>query len=68
MEEKYIDLVKEHIELDKLLSITKPEYHEEIKNLLKQKKEILKNSGFLSEFKLNKINKKIEKIKKLSKQ
>ncbi len=64
MKENYTDLIKEHIELDKLLSITKPKYHDKIRNLLNQKKEIIKKNGFLAELKLNRINKKIEKISK----
>ncbi len=65
-EEKYMDLVKEHIELDKILASTKPEYHQEIKKLLQAKKEIFKTNGLFADFKLNKINKKIEKFKNLS--
>lgn len=61
--ENYIDLVKEQIELDKLLAITNPEYHDEIKNLLAEKKKIMKENGFFAEYKIQKINKKIEKIK-----
>ena len=66
--ENYIDLVNEHIELDKLLSVTNPKFHEEIKKLLNEKKEIIKNNGFFAGIKLNKIDKRLEKIKELSKQ
>ena len=66
-EEKYMDLVKEHIELDKLLATTKPEFHNQIKKLLKQKKDIIKKNGFLASYQLDKINKKIQKIKDKSK-
>jgi hypothetical protein len=64
MEENYIDLIKEHIELDKLLSTTDPKYHPKIKKLLKKKKAIINKNGFFAEFQLNKINKKIQKLKK----
>ncbi|MCI8309319.1 MAG: hypothetical protein HFJ45_03755 [Clostridia bacterium] len=65
MEEDYVEFVKSQIELDKLLSVIKPEYHEQIKELLKKKKEIMKNNGFFADFQLNKINKKINKIKNI---
>lgn len=64
--EDYMDLVKNQIETDKLLSKTNPIYHEEIKSLLKKKKEIIKENSFFASYKLNKINKRIEKIKKES--
>jgi len=58
----YIDLVKEHIELDKLLANTKPEFHEEIKSLLQKKKKILRKNGLFATVQLKNINKKITKI------
>lgn len=65
-EENYMDLVKEHIELDKLLVTTSAKYHNEIKILLKQKKEIMNKNGILANFQLKKIHKRLDKIKKLS--
>jgi len=65
-EENYMDLVKEHIELDKLLVTTSAKYHNEIKMLLKQKKEIMNKNGILANFQLKKIHKRLDKIKKLS--
>jgi len=61
--ENYVDLVKEHIELDKLLSTTNPKYHNKIKLLLEKKKIIFKQNGFLADWQLRKINKKINKLK-----
>ncbi len=66
MENDYMNLVKEHIELDKLLAVTKPEYHSTIKKLLEKKKEIIKKNGLLANLQLNNINKKIQKIKSIS--
>ena len=61
--EDYIELVKNQIEIDKLLHSVKPEKREYAKKLLNKKKEIIKNNGFLANIQLNKINKKIEKLK-----
>jgi hypothetical protein len=63
MKENYIDFVHEHIELDKLLASTDPKYHEQIKKLLEKKKTIIEKNGFFAGFQLNKINKKIKKIR-----
>jgi hypothetical protein len=63
MKDDYIKFIEEHIELDKLLATTKPEYHNQIKELLKKKKEIIEKNGIFANFQLNQINKKIQKIK-----
>lgn len=66
MEDDYLSFVKEHIELDKLLATTLPKYHQEIKELLEKKHNIMKKNGFLADFQLNNINKKIQKIRNKS--
>lgn len=66
MENDYMNIIKEHIELDKLLASTKPEYHELIKQLIEKKHSIMQKNGFFAGFQINRINKKIEKIKKKS--
>lgn len=62
-DEDYIDLVNNQIELDKLLHSVKPEKQELAKELLKKKKEIMKNNGFFADLQLKRINKKINKLK-----
>ena len=62
-QEDYMDKVKNQIELDKLLHMVKPENKEEAKRLFEEKKEIIKQNGFFADFKLKRINKKIEKLK-----
>ena len=61
--EDYIEFVKNQIEMDKLLHSIKPEKRKYAKELLNKKKKIIKKNGFLANFQLNKINKKIEKLK-----
>jgi hypothetical protein len=63
MDEDYMSFIKEHIELDKLLATTNPKYHEKIKKLLEDKKDIMQENGFWADFKLKRINKKIQKLK-----
>ena len=59
----YLDLVKKHIELDKLLYDLSPKNKQIVKNLLK-KRELIHNSNKLfAEYRINQINKKISKIK-----
>lgn len=62
-EENYLDLVTKHIELDKLLGTSDPKYHNQIKKLLKKRENIKKSNGILAEFKINRINKKLETFK-----
>ena len=59
----YLDLVKKHIELDKLLYDLSPKNKQIVKNLL-EKRELIHNSNKLfAEYRINQINKKISKIK-----
>lgn len=62
-DENYIELVKNQIEMDKLLNSVKPEKREYAKMLLTKKREIIKKNGLFANFQLKKINKKIEKLK-----
>lgn len=64
MEKDYMDFVKEQIELDKILAKTDSKYHKKIKELLNQKKKIINKNGLFANYKLNKINKQIEKYYK----
>ena len=66
-EEDYMKLVKEQIELDKLLHSVKPEKKELAKKLLDKKKEVIKKNGIFADLELRKLNKKIEKLKKTNK-
>lgn len=59
--EHYIDLVKENIELSKILYKVEPENKEKVLTLLEKKQKIIQQNGLFAEFKLKKINKKIEK-------
>ena len=59
----YLELVTEHIEKDKLLGTSNPKYHDKIKKLLKKRELLRKTNGFFAEFKINNINKKLEKFK-----
>ena len=62
MDEKdYMDKVNENIELSKILYKVKPEDRETVKKLIEEKKKIIQQNGFFAEFKLNRINKKINK-------
>lgn len=62
-EEKYLDLVTKHIELDKLLGTSDPKYHNQIKELLEKREHIRKSNGLFAGFKINRINKKLETFK-----
>lgn len=59
----YLNLVTKHIEIDKILSTSNPKYHPHIKKLLEKKEIIKKKNGLFAGMQINKINKKIEKLK-----
>ena len=59
----YLNLVTEHIELDKLLYNLPKEKQQTIKKLLAQKNSIRKSNKIFAEYRIHKINKKINKIK-----
>jgi len=60
----YDELVKENILIAKTLA-NLPELEKgKVKKLLLKKQNIKQKNGFLAEYKINKINKKIEKIRK----
>ena len=61
--EDYMNLVKNQIELDKLLHSVTPSNKEKAKELFNKKKEIMKKNGLFADFQLKNINKKIEKLK-----
>ncbi len=62
MEEKdYMELVKENINLSKILYKVKPENREIVKSLIEEKKKIIQQNGIFAELKLKRINKKIQK-------
>lgn len=56
-------LVKENIEIAKTLSNLPKNKKEEVKNLLLKKKQIEIKNGFFAEIRIEKINKKINKIR-----
>lgn len=60
-EKDYMELVKNNINLSKILYRVKPEYREIVKSLIDKKQKIIEQNGFFASFRLNKINKKIEK-------
>ena len=62
-EQKYIDLVKRQIELDKLLHSVKKENIDKAKLLFEKKEEIMKKNGFFADILLKNVNKKINKLK-----
>lgn len=64
---KYMDIVKLKIEYDTILSQVQEKDIEKVKLLLDEKHEIMKQNGFLAEYKINKINKKISKFIKKGK-
>ena len=64
--EDYMDLVKQQIELDKLLHSVKPENNTKVTELFNKKKEIMKKNGFFADWQLKKINNKIQKYKENS--
>lgn len=59
----YMELVKNQIELDKLLHSVKIENQAKAKELFNKKKEIMKRNGIFANFELKRINQKIEKLK-----
>jgi hypothetical protein len=65
MEEKinYLDAVKSKIEEANLLSSVANENKELAMQLLNKKRKIEMDNGLFAEFKINRINKKIEKLK-----
>lgn len=60
----YEQLVKENIHKAKLLFALSDEDRIIANNLLNEKEKIKEKNGFLANYKLKKINKKIEKIQK----
>ena len=62
--ESYLNLVAEHIELDKLLYNLPKEKQIIIKKLLAKRASIRKSNKLFAEYRIHKINKKIDKIKK----
>ena len=67
MEEKYLDLARLKIEYDTILSSVPPEHVQEVKILLDKKHAIMKENGLFAGIKINSINKKINKLKKINK-
>lgn len=68
MKDKFIsDEFNEKVELSKVLSEVKPEFHDEIYTLFNKRNRIKLKNGFFANLQLNQIYKKIEKIKTLSK-
>lgn len=61
--ESYLNLVTEHIELDKLLYNLPVQKQSSIKKLLYKRDSIRKSNKFFAEYRIYKINKKINKIK-----
>ena len=61
--ESYLNLVTEHIELDKLLYNLPKEKQSSIKKLLSKRDSIRKANKLFAEYRIYKINKKIHKIK-----
>lgn len=59
----YMELVKNEIEHAKLLNTIKPEYRKKAEALLNKKKEIIEKNGFLADFQLKIIHKKLKKLK-----
>lgn len=60
----YDELVKENIIIAKNLANLPKEQKEKVKKLLLKKQNIKQKNGFLAEYRINKINKKIEQIRK----
>lgn len=61
--ESYLNLVTEHIELDKLLYNVPPKKQSTIKKLLSKRNSIRKSNKLFAEYRIYRINKKINKIK-----
>lgn len=60
----YEEMVKENILKARLLYNLSPEDQKKIMELLNQKEKIIAQNGLFANIKLNRINKKINKIKK----
>ena len=56
-----MELVKNNINLSKILYRVKPEYREIVKSLIDKKQKIIEQNGLFASFRINKINRKIEK-------
>ena len=61
-ENDYINFVKEHIQSDKILYKTKPEYRENVKILLEKKKKIIEQNSIFARFKTKLYQQKNSKI------
>ena len=59
----YLNLVKKHIELDKLLYDLSTKDKQIVKKLLKKRDSIRNSNNIFAEYRINQINKKISKIK-----
>lgn len=60
----YEEMVKENMLKAKLLYNLSPEKQKQVLELLDKKEKIMSQNGFWANIKLNRINKKIEKIQK----
>lgn len=60
----YETLFKENMDKARTLFDIKEEYREQALELLKEKEQIIEKNGFLANFQLARINKKLEKLKK----
>ena len=59
----YLNLVKKHIELDKLLYDLSTKDKQIVKKLLEKRDSIRNSNKIFAEYRINQINKKISKIK-----
>lgn len=59
----YLNLVKKHIELDKLLYDLSPNDKQIVKKLIEKRDSIRSSNKLFAEYRINQINKKISKIK-----
>lgn len=59
----YEELVKENIHIAKILSQIPESKKNEVRELLLKKKKIQQKNGLLAEFNIERINKKIDKIR-----
>ena len=59
----YLNLVKKHIELDKLLYDLSTKDKQIVKKLLEKRDSIRNSNKIFAEYRINQINKKIYKIK-----
>lgn len=59
----YNELIKDNINIAKTLSQIPESKKNKVKNLLIKKKQLHQKNGFLAEFRIEKINKKINKLK-----